>query len=261
MQVDFNIRYNSNSDLIISPKEIRDNYMFGVNIRDENGVSLDDEAIKFHIASAQEELEKYLMLKFNRQVIQESLSFYGEDFLRWGFMQTTYQIECPLSLIGFFNKTKQVTYPASWLSVKRSSDANGISRNLSLVPSGDGTTHSEALTISGIVPQIGYLGWRNIPNYWDVKYVTGFKKVPKDIINAVGKLASMQLFHIAGDLIIGAGIASQSISIDGLSQSINTTSSATNAGYGARVTSYSSELKRELPRMKDFYKGFTMGVL
>jgi hypothetical protein len=131
-----------------------------------------------------------------------------------------------------------------------------------LVPSGNGTTHSQALTLSGIIPQLGYLGWKDIPNYWDISYVTGFKKVPQDIVNAVGKLASMQLFHIAGDLILGtAGIASQSISIDGLSQSISSTASATNSGYGARTLNYVNELKRELPRMKDFYKGFTMGIL
>jgi hypothetical protein len=261
MNVNFSIRYGIESDLIISPKELRDIYMFGVNIRNENGVSLDDEAIKFHILTAQKEIENYLALKLKRQVITESKTFYGDDFRRWGYIPLTYQIECPISLIGFFNRTKQIEYPQQWLSVKRSSIETDITRNMYLVPSGNGTTHSQALTLSGIIPQLGYLGWKDIPNYWDISYVTGFKKVPQDIVNAVGKLASMQLFHIAGDLIIGAGIASQSISIDGLSQSINTTSSATNAGYGARVTAYSGELKRELPRMKDFYKGFTMGIL
>lgn len=59
--------------------------------------------------------------------------------------------------------------------------------------------------------------------------------MPMDLINLTGKLATFGPLGIAGDLILGAGIAAQSIGVDGLSQSISSTSSATNAGYGARI--------------------------
>jgi len=47
-----------------------------------------------------------------------------------------------------------------------------------------------------------------------------------------------------GDLILGAGIANQSISIDGLSQSIGTTQSAMYGGASARVESYRQDIDK-----------------
>lgn len=66
--------------------------------------------------------------------------------------------------------------------------------------------------------------------------------IPHTMTQAIGYMAALLPLHTAGDLIAGAGIASQSISLDGLSTSINTTSSATNSGYGARVIAYKKEL-------------------
>jgi len=60
---------------------------------------------------------------------------------------------------------------------------------------------------------------------------------------------------VLGDLISGAGIAAKSLSIDGLSQSISTTSSATNSGYGARILSYQKRITKELKTIRSFYKG------
>lgn len=74
--------------------------------------------------------------------------------------------------------------------------------------------------------------------------------IPSNILHAVGLSAALQVLDVAGDLIVGAGIASQSTSVDGLSQSINTTSSATNSGYGARVKQYEREYKALLSRLR-----------
>tara|TARA_R110000824_G_scaffold355998_1_gene543213 strand:- start:291 stop:521 length:231 start_codon:yes stop_codon:yes gene_type:complete len=74
--------------------------------------------------------------------------------------------------------------------------------------------------------------------------------------------ASIGVFDIAGDLVAGAGIASLSISVPGLSQSIGTTSSATNSGYGARIKSYQEQIKKALPNLRRFYgKGTRMTVV
>jgi hypothetical protein len=90
---------------------------------------------------------------------------------------------------------------------------------------------------------------------WKVVYKAGFLpgKCPLNIKELIGMKAAMGPLNIAGDLIAGAGIASKSIGIDGLSQSISTTSSATNAGYGARILQYNKEIKERLQRLKDYY--------
>lgn len=258
--IEFISKFKSKSNLVMSVKELKDTYFFGIDIKDQQGQSFPDSTFEFYLKSAQDQLEQYLNLKLLKTTIDEDFHFSGNDFRNWGYIKTTYPCVCPIKLEGFFNTTKQIDYPQSWLSVKKTSDGKLYHRNLYLVPSGDASTHSQAITISGIIPQLGYLGSRNIPNYWKVVYQTGFDKVPNDLVNIIGRLASINVFHIAGDLILGAGIASQSIGIDGLSQSISSTSSATNAGYGARITGYVNDLKRDLSQAKDYYRGFSWGV-
>ena len=82
-----------------------------------------------------------------------------------------------------------------------------------------------------------------------------------DLINLVGKLATFGPLGIAGDLILGAGIAAQSLGVDGLSQSISSTSSATNAGYGARILQYSKEITETVKKIKLVYDEVKLGVL
>ncbi len=74
-------------------------------------------------------------------------------------------------------------------------------------------------------------------------------------------MASLYVLNPAGDLIAGAGIASKSIGIDALHQSINTTSSATNAGYGARIIQYQKDLKPLLKEIRSEYHGVQMAVM
>ena len=74
--------------------------------------------------------------------------------------------------------------------------------------------------------------------------------------------ASIGILNIAGDLIAGAGIATKSVSVPGLSQNIGTTSSATNSGYGARIGEYQKELKAMIPNLRRYYgKGTRMVVV
>jgi len=66
--------------------------------------------------------------------------------------------------------------------------------------------------------------------------------------------ASIGPFNIFGDLIAGAGIATISLSLDGLSQNVGTTSSATNAGFGARIIQYLKQIKEQMPQLRRYYK-------
>lgn len=74
------------------------------------------------------------------------------------------------------------------------------------------------------------------------------------ILRACQLVASFLPLNVAGDLIAGAGIAQQHIGIDGLSQTISTTSSATNAGYGARLRAYERELKTIMGQLRSKYR-------
>lgn len=117
--------------------------------------------------------------------------------------------------------------------------------------------------MSGLTTQLGSQHFRMIPDYWDFQYITGFDldHMPMDLINLTGKLATFGPLGIAGDLILGAGIAAQSIGVDGLSQSISSTSSAINAGYGARIIQYQKEIAETVKRLKLVYDEIRMVVV
>jgi hypothetical protein len=100
-----------------------------------------------------------------------------------------------------------------------------------------------------------YGGMGNLPHLFEIEYTAGFTQLPANVLDVVGMIAAMGPLNIFGDLIAGAGIANVSLSIDGLSQSIGTTSSATNAGYGSRIIQYTKQVKDQIPLLRKFYKG------
>ena len=258
--------FKINTSLLITPQQLRDRYLWGVSVKDNSGNELPDSVYEFAIQSAQQELEDYLNLKLTRQVIEETRDYVYDDYKSWGYVRVSYPVCRAFWLKGMFGETEQISYPPEWLSTKRSNEVPEMNyRNVYLIPNVGGYTQQgnhAGVAFNGIFG--ANLLWRSktwIPNYWRVRYVTGFSVVPADLLNFIGKLASIDILNTAGDLILGAGIASYSLGIDGLSQSISSTSSATNAGYGAKIINYKDELKLLLPKLEAKYKGFSVSVL
>lgn len=80
------------------------------------------------------------------------------------------------------------------------------------------------------------------------------------LLDIIGLTASLPLLDTAGDLIIGAGISNQSISIDGLSQSIGTTSGVENSGYGARAVQYRKRIEELNHAIRRRYRRVNMMI-
>jgi len=161
---------------------------------------------------------------------------------------------------GFIGTVRQVQYPSTWFSIQKTSDVVRH-RRISIVPNSNaGGAVDQNVVYAGIYPQLGYYGHSSIPDYWTVQYATGFQEIPEDIKKIIAMKAAIPIFDQLGDLILGAGIASQSLGLDGLSQSISSTSSATNAGYGARIQSYQKTIKEAMPQLKKKYSGIIFGA-
>jgi hypothetical protein len=259
-------KYKKNTGLVISSTELLDLYFYGVAIQSKDGSSLNDDTIEFYIKSAQQEIENWLKVKFKCELFDDNVSYYRDDFMGGlPLIKTIYPVNVPLSLTGFYKKVEQINYPESWLSSHSNSDGY-FRKRISVVPtSGSVVGTSQDVILTGITTSYyGSLGrYNTLPDYWKAQYVTGFsyKNFPYDLIQVVGQLAAIPLFAIAGDLILGAGIASQSLSIDGLSQSLSSTSSATNSGYGARIIEYRKSVDQTLKRIKNIYKGLSFTTL
>ena len=255
------------TESIISQEELMIHFMFGIDIEDRSGGKLPPETYDFYIQAAQEEVEKYFSVKFLPQIIAENEDFNRDDYMDWGFMKTTYPIKKAHSLQAYINDVKQIDYPSEWLSVSKTNDPTAIAwRQLSIVPVSVKSPQTSAV-YSGVVPLAGWMGLRSIPNYWKIVYTTGFGGnqtgivIPTDLKKVIGMLAAMGIWDIGGNLVLGAGIANMSLSLDGLSQSIGTTSSAENHAYSASIKSYQSQLKEAMSRLMDIYFGIRFGTL
>lgn len=277
---------NRNFNLIVSPYELKSRYLSGIPLPD----SITDENLSFFLESAAAELENYLSLKINKTIIIEDKDFYADDWRQWGFIKCTYPCVCAVELQGWLGTVQQISYPHDWLSSRKTNDNRWYSRIIYLVPNRS-SSHSEALIYSGTYPQASYFGNSRIPDYWKLKYVTGWDNPPVEIIDTIGMLTSVKVLQIISDaLMIGAlrrtvnqqgqqvvtqngtsfgglglGMSSKSISIDGLSQSYSSYVNGSTGVWGARLKQYMDMLNPSSPgsllnRLYDQYAAITMGV-
>lgn len=248
--------YGKNEGLLLSPSEVKDMYLYGVKIQDSTGSIISDETYVNYIITAQEEIENLLGVRFKKQIIEESISFYRDEFQSFGFMRCSYPVMEPLGLDGFLGTLRQITYPVEWLSSKKTNDGKTYNRNIYIVPN-TGAAKTGTLLYNGVIPYIGTSSYDQVPNYWTAKYITGFDKIPYDLLGIVGKLAAINILLLAGNLVLGrAGVQSTSLGIDGLSQSV----SASNP-YKNQIQQYIEDIKTTLSRVQNTYKGFVIASM
>lgn len=262
-QVTFTAKYRKN-ELAISGDDVLLLYFYGVNIDNAtDGTKFSDETVRFYAFAAQQEIAKFLGIKFVPELITETQDYYRDDYYHsFPFVKVTYPVNKAYSMLGMINSVEQVVFPNEWLAVKKTSSNNSVWRQINVVPNGSTVYGNSEIIYTGIISQYGLHSNLQVPHYWTMQYTTGFSlnNLPYEILNVIGMLAAIPIFAIAGDLILGAGIASQSLSIDGLSQSISSTSSATNSGYGSRIIEYRKTIKETLDRIKRNYRGIPFTV-
>lgn len=257
-QLTLNISYQKNTGLVMSVAELWAIFLYGIKIQGGEGSNFSDESMRFYLVAAQREVENYYNLKFTKQLADQTITYYRSDYWQqFPILQTNYPVREPLSMIGMLNKMEQIIYPQGWLFCEYDTLMGQGKRRISVVPTGSSTTQGNAeIILTGITSQVGMQRFSYIPDYWRVQYITGWDidQMPMDLLNLVGITASFGPLGIAGDMILGsAGIAGQSLSIDGLSQSISTTASATSAGYGARILQYTKQIEEIKNRLKLVY--------
>lgn len=95
----------------------------------------------------------------------------------------------------------------------------------------------------------------NIPESGVTDVIISYKlhTLPNAIVKAILYVAGILPLDTAGDLLAGAGIGQFSLSVDGLSQNVATTASATSAGYGARILSYQKQLASTISSLRNKY--------
>lgn len=238
--------------LIMGVEELKELYLFGVNLTDDAGTPYPDRLFKHYIKAAVATLEAELGRDIvAREIVGETHDHYAMDYARWGNFRLHHYPVIEVKRVAFQYPNASVASEISldWV-VLHEDGRHGI---IELVP-GQGNI-ADVLYVPGALMPLWSGNTGRVPGIWRFNYRAGYEpgEIPSDLKHAIGMMAAIGPFNIAGDLIAGAGIASKSISIPGLSQSVGTTSSATNSGYGARIGEYQKELKELLPALRARY--------
>lgn len=149
-----------------------------------------------------------------RDTVGERHDYHALDYLNYAFMQL-FRVPCTSvsEVRAVFPDGAMVQiFPTEWVRLEIE---QGM---LNLVPIG-GTVAQIVVGRGGFYPLIWFSDY--LPHLWEVDYRSGFNpnEIPRIIVDAICKIASIEILSIVSDLINPLGVGSQSLSVDGLSQS------------------------------------------
>lgn len=242
-------RLHTQVEPLITPAQLKARYLFGVEIIDKNGNEMPNKTIQTYINNAVSMLEHDLGIFIKPQDIVEQKDYEANDYFHWGYLHLNYSpVICLTKLTiaylrdvdsnGDLNESAVLDIPREW--IRLSGDEGNILR---LVPNNKFPARLQVEAGGSFFPEL-FRRHGHVPDLWLVHYRAGFEdgKIPVMMNQVIGLLASVQALSIAGNLVLGAGIAGSSLSIDGLSQSIQTTQSAENSAYSATRKEYADQL-------------------
>jgi hypothetical protein len=235
---------------------LKQDYLYGVPIVDKKGCPLPDSSYQRYIDAAIKLTEHELDIRFTpHRYEEEEHEFYVADYRQWGHLDLEHRPILDLELVvGVWPAAPgTIPFPTEWYVYKKFRDEwDPVSSHIEMRPTHG--TFAHLLTTGNLFPVFVSAGGHNrVPGAFRVTYTAGWPadlEIPADVQHLIGMRAAISLLNIAGDLTLGVGISSKNVSIPGLSRSVNTTQSATNAAFGARIGEYRREIKEMLPTLK-----------
>lgn len=248
----FSAAEETSDDIVISVDDLKKTYLTGVDLTDDSGTPFPDSMFRAYIAAAVDQASKELDIDIAPvEIVGETHDHFAQDYGRWGWFKMHHWPIIQMRSVSFQYPTMEsgVDYSLEWVVLEE----EGASGVVQIVP-GRGSI-ADVLLIPGSLMPLWSGASGRVPGVWHFSYRAGFEigSVPALLKHVIGMMAAIGPLNIAGDLVAGAGIATKSVSIPGLSQSIGTTASATNAGYGSRIIEYQKEIKGAMPTLKAFF--------
>lgn len=256
---------------LLNVEQFRKDFLFGIDqIADDLGNKLSDETLQTFLNIAVSTLEHDLDLAITPRQIQEHKDYYANDYYDWGYLQLNrYPVISvdKLEIVYLRNDTQLedvLDIPQQWIRID---PPTGIVR---LVPNNRFPARLQVDASGTFFPEL-FNRYSMVPNLWVATYTWGFKDgcVPTIINAAIGLIAGIYVLNSLADLNIGAGIAGTNLSLDGLSQGIQTTGSAENTTFSAKVKEYNRLLFGDkslgstgiFTILRNYYKGASINII
>lgn len=248
---------DASPDLPYTRQSLIDKFLFGIDLSDpETGAPYPDSFFEHSIRYGVDHVARVCDIDILPTdyvgAKKERHDYHLPDYIQFATFKLDHRPVREIVTVKAFypgNDQPIIDFPADWVQLTIPEAAR-----IELVPA----IGSLANYIGQRIPLIHGRGSQLFPGLFHIEYRTGwadFSQIPGDIMQAIGLVASLNALNVSGDLVAGAGLAAKSLSIGGLSQSLSTTNSSTNAGYGARLIQYEKELKRLLPVIRGAFHG------
>lgn len=233
----------------------KERYLIGLELVLGDGTPFPDSFFEHYIRAGVRRVERMIDLPLRELACEERKDWERRQWEeQYGRLKTNkFPIigidEISLRFPGTPANTDALVIKPEWVSLR-----GGNSRTIQIVPTGGITSF---FATGGAWWTLAWSRNEWVPNAFTVKYRAGFQRgrVPEDLVELAGKVASFGPLNVLGDLVGGAGLQAYSISIDGLSRSVTTANSSTNAGFGARIIQYQKEIKEQVRELRDHFHG------
>ena len=253
----------SKTEPLIDVAKFKALFLFGVDFRDANGNLLPDTTIESFINIAIDFIEMSLNCPIMPTDMEESVDYIFQNYRQFIYIQVPIYpiVHGSVSAVRLnFSDNIGIDFPKDWFKTYETSG------QIQLLPTVSALTHVLIAQAGQLLPRA--ISSNYAPQLLKITYKAGIAdedgKVPPLINQAIGLYSVIYILQMMGDIGPGggAGISSQSLSIDGLNQAITTALSATNNLYGASVINYKNQLdKVVLPLLKRKYKRIKLEMI
>lgn len=266
---------------VYTADDMRYTMMFGIDstAADIAESTFSDEQFRQIVREATNEIENYLTIDIRKRVYKTNPSSSLVQSREWreGVDYTDEEDPYDYDYMQWSNTGFLRTRHGPILSVERAVWLNLVNGEIMDLIDNDWVRINKRMWQLNFYPKSGFgygpysvYGpiWTNAvggryPQGFEIDYTTGFKNsnhVPEALRATIAKYAAIKALAVVGDGLL-AGFSSQSVSLDGLSESFSSTQSATSAYFGARIKQYSDEITAWLERNRYKFSPVPMGFV
>jgi len=265
---------------VVTADDIRYTYMWGIDLvaNDQQKSTFMDDQINYFVESALSDFERLLNIDIRKRIYKTSPSGSLKKAVRWseGVDYTDEEEPYPFEpglwedfgFIQLRHKPLISVERAILYSVTKQEFLNLLTQNWIRIMKKEGHLYHYPTTgypygpfsvSASLYLRMGV----PYPQGFEFDYTTGYPSsdyVDLGLRDVVAKWAACKALSAVGDG-MHVGIASSSISLDSLSESVSLTQSASSTLFGARVKQYTEEIKDWLKQNKAKYAGIPMSFV
>ena len=248
---------NVQASTVMTSTDLKNNFLYGIPLTSPlTGQQFPEDSMRFSLDAGTEWLERELGISIRARFwYQERHDYVSSDYFNFCLIRLNHYPIVKLTdfLVIYPDTGQTTTFPLSWLQT----DMEGLNGVIQMVP-GVGSAAAYVIGMGNSLLPMIFKTADFIPDLFKISYWSGFpnNKVPSEILSVIGKKAAIDVLTQVSNALLGAGVLSQSLSIDSMSQSVTKLAFI----YEKQIQLYRQQIKEEVSTLRSFYGGLRMTV-